>query len=89
MSETKKRTKAVPAKIYVNSPAIGDNAYHQQPRAPVIRIDRGGEISEVFGVSIDGPCRVVYSVRRTHDGAHVWIETDSQVTEIPVEATDA
>lgn len=70
-------------KIYVNRRAIGDNAHDQQANKPCVRIDRDGEQEDCHGVEIDGPSRVVYSVRKSHDGAHVWIETESPVKAIP------
>lgn len=66
-------------RIYVNRRALEQNAHNGSAGAPCVRVDRDGEQTDCFGVEIGGPSRVVYSVRQTHDGAHVWIETDADV----------
>lgn len=70
--------------IHVDTKALQHNAHIGKAEKPVIQVydDEKSEKENVFGVEIDGPCRVVYSVRKTHDGAHVWIETDADV--IPI-----
>lgn len=78
-------------RIYVQASAISRNAAKQEASIPPVYIDKEGESRQrVFGVEIHGPSRVVYSVRRTHQGAHVWIETEADVTPLtePV-ATEA
>lgn len=65
-------------RIYVNRMAIEQNAHKGTCKA-CVTIDRDGVREECHGVEIRGPSRVVYSPLRTLDGAHVWIETDSDV----------
>jgi len=49
---------------------------------PVVGIDDG---RVGHGVSIEGPCRVIYEPTGLHHGSRVWIETDSQINLIPAE----
>lgn len=71
-------------RIYVNRKAIEANAHAGAAGSPCVTVDRGGVREDCYGVEILGPSRVVYSVRRTHDGAHVWMETDADVRPIGV-----
>lgn len=69
--------------IYVKYKAIADNAYSKTaPPFPPVVIDRDGKIEMAFGAEIKGPSRVVYSRFTTREGAHVRIETDSEVVAI-------
>lgn len=72
----------VTTRIYVNRDALHDNAHNLAASRRVVRVDRDGVPEDCYGVEIHGPSRVVYSVRRTFDGAHVWIETEAEVTPI-------
>jgi hypothetical protein len=72
----------MPTRIYVNRKAIEANAQAMQAQTPCVRIDRDGNQEDCFGAEILGPSRVVYSPRLTYDGAHVWIETESNVLSI-------
>lgn len=65
-------------RIYVNRKAIEQNA-HEGTRALCVRVDRDGVQEDCGGAEVNGPSRVVYSPDKTHDGAHVWIETESEV----------
>lgn len=74
-------------RIYVNRRAIAENA-HTGQLAPCVRVDQDGERVDCHAVEICGPSRVVYSPRVTHDGAHVWIETESEVQPLNLETPD-
>lgn len=67
--------------IYVNRDNVVDNAKDGGSR-PVITVRQGGQATDVQGVEILGPSRVVYSkdktLRKNYE-TRVWVETDSEI----------
>lgn len=68
--------------IHVNQHNIKKNR-KQEEQIPVITVKQGGETFWTNGIDIKGPSRVVYSPDVPLScGAHVWIETHSDVVMI-------
>lgn len=75
-NESRKRIKKI---IHVSQPVIRRNLKHGGSRPPItIRV--GGKIRHASKVSINGPCKILYSPSKPLScGARLWIETESGV----------
>jgi hypothetical protein len=66
-------------KIHVNQHIIKSNRKSEERAAP-LTCKNYKKNHKCHEVEITGPCRVIYSPDKPLDcGAHVWIETDSEV----------
>jgi len=67
--------------IHINQLVIRANRKNKT-NAPPISVNRVGIKTCAYGVDIAGPSRIVYAPDEPlSSGAHVWIETDSEVIE--------
>jgi hypothetical protein len=67
-------------RIHINQHNIKSNRKAGDPKLPVITIKTYKENTYAHEIEINGPCKLVYRPDEPLScGAHVWIETDSQV----------
>lgn len=65
--------------VHINQHVIRSNAKSGE-REPVITVKTYKSNDYAHEVTIDGPCKIVYSPDKPLScGAKVWIETDSEV----------
>ena len=69
--------------IHVNQHNIKHNRKHPYDKVPVLTCKTYKSNDYANEVEIKGPCKVVYRPDKPLScGAHVWIETDSDVEEL-------
>jgi hypothetical protein len=66
--------------IHVNQHVIKSNRKNNETN-PVLTVKTYKSNTYGTNVSIDGPCKIVYNPSKPLScGAHVWIETEAEVT---------
>ena len=66
--------------IHVNQHVIKSNRKNNETN-PVLTVKTYKNNTYGTNVSIDGPCKIVYNPDKPLScGAHVWIETEAEVT---------
>ena len=67
------------SRIHVNQHNIKSNKKNQECK-PVLSVKTYKSNEYGFEVEIQGPCKIIYSPNKPLScGAHVWIETESEV----------